>query len=141
MLPSTSSGSLREISNWCIPQSTALHAGRIFAVAPPMFPLGLILTDSLASRRGRLCSHPYPRGRRGLPATILPILSTKGGYKIEHPPKPWRRRTSAPLRIKLRRALNFAAAFGRQNWRVSGLSSPSRARSGCLVQSTIIPQC
>lgn len=42
-------------------------------------------------------------------------------------PKPWRRRACAPLRIKLRRALNFAAACGRQNWRVSGLSSPAFA--------------
>src|SRR3989338_1887638 len=70
-LPTTSSDSFVR-SNW-FPTNTALHAGRIFAVAPPMFPLGLILTDSLASRRGRLCSHPYPRGRRGLPATILHI--------------------------------------------------------------------
>ena len=77
--------------------------------------------------------------RRALPATVLPILSAAGGYKIEHPPKPWRRRTSALLRIKLRRALNFEAAYGRQNWRVSGLSSVGLATNrDCLTQTAII---
>ena len=56
--------------------STVLHAGRIFAVAPPMFPLGLILADPFASRLRRLCSHPYPAwaGRRALPATVLHLF-------------------------------------------------------------------
>src|SRR3989338_1478599 len=69
MLPATSSDSFVR-SNW-FPTNTVLHAGRIFAVAPHMFPYRLTLTGALASRLGRLCSHPYPRGRRALPATIL----------------------------------------------------------------------
>jgi len=95
-LLSGSSGSLREISNWCIPQSTALHAGRIFAVAPPMFPLELILAparmteairsggDPLASRLGRLCSHPYACARRALPATILHLAMGVSGLSSRH---------------------------------------------------------
>src|SRR3989344_5736200 len=48
---------------------TALHAGRIFAVAPSVFPQRLALAGPLASRLGRLCSHPwdYPGGRYPLP--------------------------------------------------------------------------
>lgn len=50
-------------------QSTTLHAGRIFAVAPSVFPHKLTLAGVLASRLGRLCSHPSdcPCGRYPLP--------------------------------------------------------------------------
>lgn len=63
LLPTTSSGSPPMLGD------TTLHAGRNFAVAPDTFPYQLILADLLASRLGRLCSHPsdYPGGRYPLP--------------------------------------------------------------------------
>lgn len=64
---------------------TALHASRNFAVAPDMFPYRLILADFLASRLGRLCSHPYPRGRWGLPITILRLTARVSGLSSPSP--------------------------------------------------------
>ena len=51
---------------------TDLHTSRNFAVSTSCFheahPFG-----AFTSRLRRLCSHPYPHGRRALPATLLPV--------------------------------------------------------------------
>ncbi len=67
--------------------STALHAGRNFAVAPFLFPKRLILADAVASQRGRLCSHPwdYPDRRYLLPCCTL--ASTRARTFLPRPLK------------------------------------------------------
>jgi hypothetical protein len=106
--------------NW----RTALHAGKDLFVAPP--PFGRVLPPFLQEtagavgfRLGRHCSHLYPRGRRALPATCLPILPTGGGCRIEHPEDFARDKPLTSFGT-----LNFATACGRQNWRMFGLSYP-----------------
>ena len=75
-LLSESSGSLCEISNWCIPQSAALHRGKDFAVSFPHF-CGPIPDGTLSFRNRRFCSHLSPYGGRELPATLLPVTPQK----------------------------------------------------------------
>jgi len=117
--------------------STALHAGKDLFVAFPScdghiprgnsrpFGVDVSVVTSILADDGR---YPLPVCR-----FCPPEVATESSI----PPKPWRRGIIVPLRIKLRGTLNFAAACGRQNWRMFGLSSRTslylRERSSSLV--------
>ena len=76
-------------------KSTTLHTGRNFAVSPSLFPGKLTPKGFLASRLGRLCSHPSLArdGRYPLPVsdpkigyvrTFLPNIRAKLEYQSGH---------------------------------------------------------
>lgn len=102
LLPTPSSGTSRF---W---RDTALHSSKDLAVSLPMLPSELTPSFdgvAVAFASGRLCSHLADRSavRQTGPDGCYPLLCCRSAF---------------------RRTLNFAAACGRQNWRVFGLSSP-----------------
>ncbi len=121
---------------------TTLHASRNFAVAPPVLPqeFAPVKYAFAISWGGFLLSRKTVSVRiPGItPAGVTRYLPDFVHRRWLQNRDPELAKGSAPRALG---ALNFLAAYGRQNWRVSGLSYRHlSAPISCLTQEAIIAQ-